>query len=97
MSDEPLQRTVTVTNPSGLHMRPVTAFARLAARFRSDVAVRHGDRRANGKDPFELLMLAAEAGAEISLEVSGADAADALGPLAAILAASSPDDIPAPP
>lgn len=97
MSDEPLQRTVRVTNPQGFHMRPVTAFSQLASRFQSTVTVRKGDKRANGKSPFDLLMLAAEAGSELTVEVSGPDAADALESLAAVLAAPSADDIAAPP
>ena len=82
----PLRQSVTVCNPLGLHMRPATVFAQAARGFRSAVTVLNGDKRADGKSSLDLILLVAEPGVELVLEVDGEDAADALAKLAALLA-----------
>ncbi len=74
MSGETIQRRVRITNPQGLHMRPATMFAQLAGQFESSVTVCRGDQRINGKSPLELMILGADQGTELILEVSGRDA-----------------------
>lgn len=83
-----VRRTVTVANPpDGLHMRPATAFAKLARGFRCSVTVRHGDKVADGRSPTDLLMLIALPGSEVEVVLEGEDADLALEPLVAILTA----------
>jgi phosphotransferase system HPr (HPr) family protein len=94
MNGQLFQRTVTITNPQGFHMRPATAFAQLAGKFQANVTVCKGDQRINGKSPLELMFLGAEQGTELLLEASGADAPMALEALAELLAAPSLDDVP---
>jgi phosphotransferase system HPr (HPr) family protein len=94
MNGETLQRKVTITNPHGFHMRPATLFAQTAGRFQSTVTLWRDDKRINGKSPLELMLLAAESGTELTLEVSGPDAAAAIEPLVKILTAPSADDLP---
>jgi phosphotransferase system HPr (HPr) family protein len=96
MNGETLQRKVTITNPHGFHMRPATLFAQTAGRFQSTVTLLRDDKRINGKSPLELMFLAAECGTELTLEVSGPDAEEAIEPLVNILAAPSADDLPEP-
>jgi phosphocarrier protein len=87
------QRKVQVTNPSGFHMRPLTAFARRAQEFVCDVHVTKDDQRVNGKSPLELMLLAAEQGSELLIETSGPDAQAALDALAELVNAfSTPED-----
>jgi phosphocarrier protein HPr len=79
MNGELLQRTVTVTNSQGLHMRPITSFVELACKYQSNIFVsRDGQPKINGKSPLGLLGLAAEQGTELILEASGPDAQEAL-------------------
>lgn len=85
MNGETLQRVVTIVNPQGLHMRPAAAFAKVARQFRSTVTIRRDDRSVNGKSQIDLLLLAAEPGAQLLLEVSGDDAPTALNALGEIL------------
>jgi phosphotransferase system HPr (HPr) family protein len=87
-----LRREVVVANPQGLHLRPATAFAKLARQFTSTVFVLRNDQRANGKSQMELLLLAAENGATLTVEVAGPDADRALDPLADILSAAGGED-----
>jgi phosphocarrier protein HPr len=97
MNGEPLRRMVTVLDPLGLHMRPLTVFAQKAAQYQSAVAVIKEGKRVNGKSPLELMLLAAEQGTELILEVSGPDAKEAMAPLAELLAAASADEDSGPP
>ncbi len=87
MNGETLRRTVTISNPQGLHMRPITAFVEMASRFQSQVLVsKEPGQRLNGKSPLALLGLAAEKGTQLTLEVSGPDEQAALDALAEFLA-----------
>jgi phosphotransferase system HPr (HPr) family protein len=94
MNGEILRRQVTVQDPLGFHMRPLTMFAQRAGQFQSTVTVAKDDQRVNGKSPLELMLLAAEQGTELTLEVSGPDAEAAIDVLAELLAAPGVDEPP---
>ena len=80
-------RTVTVTNPEGLHMRPITLVTQRAAEFASAVSLRRGESVADAKAMMALLTLAAGPGDSVTVEARGADAAAAADAIAAIVAA----------
>jgi phosphocarrier protein HPr len=81
-----IRRTVIVANPpDGLHLRPATAFAKLARAFRCAVTVRNGEKAADGRSPTELIMLIALPGTRLEVELTGDDADAAVEPLVAIL------------
>lgn len=88
-----LRQTVVIANPQGLHLRPAMAFARLAQQFDAAVKVVKGNHCVNGKSLIDLLLLAAEQGTELILEVDGADARKAMPALTEILAAPSPESL----
>ena len=52
----------------------------------------NGETRADGKSPTDLILLVALPGTELTLEVDGADARDAIEVLAHILAAVGGED-----
>lgn len=85
MNDTSFQRRVVLANPHGLHMRPSAAFAELAGKFQSSVTVSRAGCSVNGKSVWDLLLLAAEHGAELTLEADGPDAPEALDALSALL------------
>jgi phosphocarrier protein HPr len=98
MSGEPLRRKVKVTNPQGLHMRPITKFVELAGRYQSCVYVyKEESQRINGKSAISLLGLAAEQGTELFVEVCGPDQEAALEALANLLATWSTEENEEPP
>jgi phosphotransferase system HPr (HPr) family protein len=70
-------------------MRPAAAFAKAARQFESAVTVRFRDRSVNGKSQLDLMLLAAEPGAELVIEAVGDDAATALAILAELIEAVS--------
>jgi phosphotransferase system HPr (HPr) family protein len=94
MNGETLRRKVTIQDPLGLHLRPLTAFAQQAARFQCSVTVAKEDQRVNGKSPLELMLLGAQQGTELVLEVSGSDAPAALEVLAELLSSPGLEDPP---
>jgi phosphotransferase system HPr (HPr) family protein len=87
MNGEPLVQKVVISNPQGFHMRPMAAFAQLAARFESSVKVSREGQSVNGKSILDLMLLAAAQGTELTLEVSGPDAQAALNALVHVLKA----------
>jgi phosphotransferase system HPr (HPr) family protein len=91
MNGQPLSRAVTIRDPQGLHMRPAAAFAKAARGYQSVVTLRLNDKSVNGKSQLDLMLLAAEPGAELILEVVGDDAETALVALAEIIEAVSAD------
>src|SRR5437588_5458995 len=94
MNGEMLQSKVVITNPQGFHMRPITAFAELAGRFASQVLVGKAGKLVNGKSPLELMILGAEQGTELQIEVSGPDAQEALRALVDLLKDPGREDSP---
>jgi phosphocarrier protein HPr len=88
----PLRKTVRIINPLGLHHRAADRFSRAAKRFTALVSLWNGELRANGKDLWDLMLLAVLPETEVILEVEGEDAATAIESLADILAAASGED-----
>ena len=79
MNGEVLRRTITITNPQGLHMRPIQAFVQAALGFQAQVWVQKpGGERVNGRSPLNLLTLGVEPGNQVIVEAEGPDAAEAL-------------------
>jgi phosphocarrier protein HPr len=79
------EQTLQIRNKYGLHARPAAEFVKLASRFQADVWVRKQDLEVNGKSIMGMMMLAAECGAEITIRATGADAADAVDQLCALV------------
>jgi phosphocarrier protein len=92
MSQGRLSITVSVASPQGLHLRVASQFARLAARYSAKIEVLKDDLRVDGKGAMHLLMLGAEQGALLTIEADGADAAEALAALKALLESTPHED-----
>ena len=73
-----LKIDVVLTGHAGLHARPATKFAEIAADFSAEIRVLHGDRAANGKAMASLLRLGVESGSTLCIEARGSDADAAL-------------------
>jgi phosphocarrier protein HPr len=72
------KRTVTITNPAGLHARPSAAIAQVVRRFQSRVQIRSGDQVVNASSILELLTLGARQGSSLVLTAKGPDAEQVL-------------------
>ena len=86
MSSPSSERLVSLPDGVDLHARPAARFVRTAMTFEASIAVAAGDREANAKSILEILALGAEAGTELRITGSGADAAEAVDRLAALVA-----------
>ncbi len=73
-----LQKKIKINNVSGLHARPAALFVRIANKYNSEITLRKGIQEVNGKSIMGILMLAAERGSRIVLEVEGEDAREAI-------------------
>ena len=67
-----------ITNQVGLHARPARLLVQTAARFRSKIQLRHGDKSANAKSILGVLTLGVGVGDTITLHAEGEDAEEAL-------------------
>lgn len=79
------EKTVVITNESGLHARPATLFTQLAAKFASKITIAVGEKKADAKSILTVLTLGATKGTEVVLTADGPDEADAVEKLAEFL------------
>ena len=69
-----LKKKIRIQNPQGLHARPASIFVKIANKYESGVTVRKGKEQVNGKSIMGLMMLAANQGTLITIEIDGKDA-----------------------
>jgi len=73
-----IKRTTRVTNKLGLHARPAALLVTTATKFESQFFISKDSIRVNGKSIMGVMMLAAEIGTELILEVDGPDEIEAM-------------------
>ena len=71
-------RSVSVTNPLGLHARAAARFVHLASRFTSQIRVARGTRVMDGKSIMGILLLAAARGTTLTITADGVDETNAV-------------------
>ena len=71
------RRQMEITNALGLHLRAASQFVQLSRQFHAEVRVFCNGRAADGRSILDLMMLAAECGASLELEVNGPEAEEA--------------------
>ena len=81
-----LTREVIIHNDSGLHLRPSAVFVKTANKHKGcEVYVSRDGQRVNGKSIMGLVMLAAAKDTQLTIEVSGENAEEALNELCALV------------
>ena len=83
--DNTLTKEFQVANKLGIHARPAAMFVKIANRFACEIFVEKDGEKVNGKSIMGLMMLAAGPGSKLTLHVKGADAADAIAELEALV------------
>ena len=81
-----VSRTLTVTNPSGLHLRPAGVLSQTAMKFKSDVIIECGEKRIVAKSVLNVMAAGIKCGTEINVICDGEDEAEALATLAQAIA-----------
>ena len=79
-------KTVTMTNPTGLHTRPGGVFVAKAEEFESSVEVENEGKKVNGKSLLKLLSIGIKNGSEVTVHAEGPDAEQAVEVLGELLA-----------
>lgn len=79
------QQEVEIINKLGLHARASAKLTQLAAKFQCEVWMSRNNRRINAKSIMGVMMLAAGKGAKVLLETDGADEAEAMQALTALI------------
>jgi phosphocarrier protein HPr len=78
--------TTTISNKLGLHARASAKLTKLAASYPCDVWMSRGERRVNAKSIMGVMMLAAGAGSEVTLETAGEREQEAMDALLTLIA-----------
>ncbi len=73
-----LEKEIEIINKLGLHARAAAKLVGCASGFGSDVSLYRNGQRVNGKSIMGVMMLAANKGSVLKLEVNGADEQQAL-------------------
>ena len=73
-----LNNTVTIINKLGLHARAAALFASTASRYSSSIKAGVKDKMVDAKSVMSLMLLAANKGCQLQLEVSGEDQEEAM-------------------
>jgi phosphocarrier protein len=81
-----LQQDIEIVNKLGLHARASAKLTQLAGQFKSEIWIARNERRVNAKSIMGVMMLAANRGSTIRLEIDGADEGEAMQALAALIA-----------
>ena len=81
-----ISKTTHIVNKLGLHARPSAMLVSAAAKFQSEVFFTKDGLRVNGKSIMGVMMLAAEVGSELTVEVDGPDETAALDAILSVIA-----------
>ena len=81
-----LQQDIAIINKLGLHACASAKLTQLAGQFKSEIWIVRNDRRVNAKSIMGVMMLAANKGSTVRLEVDGADENAAMQALTALIA-----------
>ena len=79
-------REVEIVNKLGLHARASAKLTQVAAQHQCEVWLSRNGRRVNAKSIMGVMMLAASRGAKVQVETDGADEAEAMEALVALIA-----------
>ncbi len=75
-----LTKTLTVVNPSGLHLRPAGVLSQTAMKFKCDIIIECGEKRIVAKSVLNVMARIAgiKCGTEINLICDGEDEEEAM-------------------
>ena len=73
-----LTAQLKIQNRLGLHARPAAMLVQTTNKFKSEILIKKNDMEVNAKSILGIMMLAAECGSSLVLNVSGEDAEQAV-------------------
>jgi phosphocarrier protein HPr len=78
-------KTLKLKNKLGMHARAAASFVRIAQKYSAEIFIERNGQSVNGKSILGILTLACPMGAMITVRAQGADAAQALDELEALI------------
>ena len=73
-----IRQSVTIINPTGLHLRPAGIFCNVASRYQCRVTFEYDDKTANANSVLSVLGACIKKGDEITLICDGEDEEEAM-------------------
>ena len=73
-----LSKTLTINNPSGLHLRPAGVLSQTAMKFKCDSIIECGEKRIVAKSVLNVMAAGIKCGTEITLICDGVDEEEAM-------------------
>ena len=73
-----VSKTLTVVNPSGLHLMPAGVLSQTSMKFKSDIIIECGEKRIIAKSVLNVMAAGIKSGTEITVICDGEDEAEAL-------------------
>lgn len=86
------QVELVIQNQTGLHARPAKVLVNLAKKYKSNINLQHGAKKANAKSMVSVLTLGAGRGSSLTLIVDGADEEQALAAIEAAIRSGLGDE-----
>jgi phosphocarrier protein HPr len=80
-----LQQEIEIVNKLGLHARAAAKLVSCANSYDSDVFLKRSGQRVNGKSIMGVMMLAANKGSVLQIEIDGDDEAQAMEALVVLI------------
>lgn len=80
-----IRKSVTVNNPSGLHLRPAAKLSEAALQFECRITLEHGSSQANAKSVLGILGACVRSGDTVLLTFDGPDEEEAAKTLQTLL------------
>ncbi len=68
-----LSKSLTVVNPSGLHLRPAGVLSQTAMKFKSDIIIEYGEKRIVAKSVLNVMAAGIKCGVQINVICDGED------------------------
>jgi phosphocarrier protein HPr len=68
-----VEKTIEVSNPTGLHARPAALFVQTAGKFTSNIWIAKGEKKVNAKSIMGLMSLAVSHGTRVIIGAEGED------------------------
>lgn len=87
-----IETEIEIINEQGLHTRPVMRLVDLASQFRCDIRMSKGERSADVRSPWEMMLLEAPKGTRLKLSITGEDAQAALDAIIRLVAEKFNED-----
>ncbi len=79
------EKTICVTNETGIHARPAAVLVKVAMRYEADIFIYRGGNEYDAKSIMNVMSMGVRKGEEIHLKVSGSDETEAFQAITALI------------